>query len=921
MVPSSPSVRTGADESTLVVGDEPSELDAPVAAGTALGRYVVIEVVGRGGMGEVIRAYDPKLRREVALKRVRSDRIGELASSRLLREAQAMARLRHPNVVAVYDVEIDEGALLLAMEYVDGCTLQAWLQQQDRSWSEVLRVFRAAGTGLAAAHHAGIVHRDVKPTNVLVAADGRTQVTDFGIAKADDAVVEARSSGELPRYDPNDSLDSLSSPLTEADRVVGTPRYMAPEQATGATTAASDQYAFCVALWEALCGERPFDGSWKQMLAAKRAGPPSWPKGTKVPRRIAAAIVRGLAPRPEARWPSMDALLASLREDAHLHRRWWVGAAVATALATTAVIVIATRDDSACSGAEERLAGVWDATREAEISSRVLATGAPFAGDVWARVDPALDAYAQEWMAMHRQACEAATIRGEQSPAVMDLRMACLERARTQLAASTDLLMEADAAVVARAHTLVGGLPAIARCEDVEGLQSEVPPPEDAELARRVEEVREQIAAARARLQAGQYAAARELLVAAAADEATTSYAPLATEVDAALGKALLELAALDESEAALLRALRSAIALGQWSEAREAANELVYLVGYRAARPTEAHAYAEIAKGLQARPGADWRSEVRLHGNRGSWLQAAGRYAEAESEFRAALALHERWRGAHHPGSATARSNLATALNRSGKEAESEAEHRIVLATRIEALGEKHPDVATSRNNLGNALDTQRKHAEAEAEYRAALELRIEVLGADHPDTAGSRSNLANTLSALGRKTDAVTEYRAAIRSLIATLGPEHPEVAMSRSNLASVLDDLGREREAEAENRSALQTMTKAFGPVHPNVAQVRNNLADLLRRIGRAEEAEAEYREAIEVYEATTGPDSLDLAIQLLRFGSFLNDLGRHGEAREALERARDIAARDDGADAVREEIANALASVGRTPRSVR
>jgi tetratricopeptide (TPR) repeat protein/tRNA A-37 threonylcarbamoyl transferase component Bud32 len=909
MTSSSRSVSDETEDRTLVVGEATVDGDPAITPGTALGRYVVIDVLGRGGMGEVIHAYDPKLRREVALKRVRNDRLRESASNRLLREAHAMARLRHPNVVAVHDVEVHEGGLLLVMEYVDGSTLEAWLRQEDRPWQQVLRVFLAAGEGLAAAHRAGMVHRDVKPANVLVAADGRTQVTDFGIAKADDAVVEAISSGELPPLHPNDSLDELSSPLTEADRVVGTPRYMAPEQYKGTTTAASDQYSFCVALWEALCGAAPFSGGWTAMVAAKRAGAPSWPRGTGVPRRLAAAIARGLATKPEERWPSMDELLAELRHDTARKRRWWAAFGVASVAATIAVVTVGRGDDT-CSGASERLAGVWDEEREGEIERAVLATQASYAAEVWARIGPELDAYANAWVTMHTDACEAATVRGEQSPTVMDLRMACLDGARRQLAASGKVLMEADAAVVARAHALVAGLPSVQRCGDLAALQADLAPPDDPELARRVEIVREQLADVEAHLRAGRYATAGDLIEALDADEATAAYPSLATEVELARGNVLNKLGDYAEAETALLGALRHAIAHGQWSEARAAAAELVYVVGYRAARPAEARAYAEIGWGLQERPGADWRSEVRLRGNSGAWLQGAGRYAEAEAEFRGALALLERWRGVDHPESATARSNLGAALNGQGREAEAEKEHRAVLATRIIALGEHHPDVASSRNNLGNALDAQGKHAEAEAEHRVVLALRGEALGPEHPDTAQAHGNLANALRAQGRLADADAEYRAALRGLIAAHGPDHPEVAALRSNLAMLLSDLGRHEEAENEQRAALATMTKAYGPVHPYVATVRNNLADMLKDRGRADEAEAEYTAALEILDAAGA--EFDLVVQLVRWGRFLGTQGRGDEARAAFRRAEGIAAGLEQADALREEIARELAT---------
>ena len=290
--------------------------------GATVSRYVVLEEVGRGGMGRVLRAYDPKLQREVALKEVRGDALDETATERLVAEARAMAKLAHPHVVSVFDVEeLLTGEVVLVMEYVAGRTLKAWLrEQEDRPWREVVDRFMAAGRGLVAAHEAGLLHRDFKPANVLVATDGTVKVTDFGLAKPGGLAPR----GELSSLD-GASVDDLlveGSPnesLTRDGLVLGTRRYMAPEQQRGeALTPAVDQYAFCVALWEALCGAPPFSGA-----KDKLAGPPRWP-GTSTPRPIALAITRGLSPRAQDRWPSMAALLEALVWDPAGRRRRWL---------------------------------------------------------------------------------------------------------------------------------------------------------------------------------------------------------------------------------------------------------------------------------------------------------------------------------------------------------------------------------------------------------------------------------------------------------------------------------------------------------------------------------------------------------------------------------------------------------------------
>ncbi len=215
--------------------------------GQEIGRYLVIDELGHGGMGQVLRAYDPKLQREVALKILQVARMSELAQQRLVREARAMARLSHPNVVAVYDVEEDtEHGVVIAMEYVEGITLRRWLKRGP-TWSEIVAHFIEAGRGLAAAHAVGLMHRDFKPSNVLVGSDGRVRVTDFGLARMTGATEDPRASPHV--VGSRESTDSLSIELTEVGAVMGTPRFMSPEHHDDETLdATTDQYSFCVAL-------------------------------------------------------------------------------------------------------------------------------------------------------------------------------------------------------------------------------------------------------------------------------------------------------------------------------------------------------------------------------------------------------------------------------------------------------------------------------------------------------------------------------------------------------------------------------------------------------------------------------------------------------------------------------------------------
>ncbi|MEP7122534.1 MAG: WD40 repeat domain-containing serine/threonine protein kinase [Byssovorax sp.] len=342
-----------------------------LAAGTTIGRYIVRGQLGRGGMGIVYEAHDPELDRTIAIKllapALHASSSSVQARTRLLREAQAMARLSHPNVIAVHDVGTFGEQVFVAMERIDGVTLTAWLSKRPRSLQEVLAVFRQAGAGLSAAHAAGLIHRDFKPDNVLIDREGRPRVLDFGLARSADLLLDQSSPGtwegdpavlglaetveagateaeEASRKGQSPGL--LASPLTATGTLLGTPLYMSPEQhRREPIDARSDQFSFCVALYEALCGERPFQGSTLLALSLATAeGKIDLPKGARVPEHVRKAVLRGLRPRPSDRFASMEALLAELTPDRSPSRRAFVaGGVAAVVLATGGVLTLLRR--------------------------------------------------------------------------------------------------------------------------------------------------------------------------------------------------------------------------------------------------------------------------------------------------------------------------------------------------------------------------------------------------------------------------------------------------------------------------------------------------------------------------------------------------------------------------------------------------
>ncbi len=309
---------------------QPATRDSGATLPQRISKYEVGERLGTGGNGVVLLARDVTLDRKVAIKVLRGAATEE-ASQRLLREAQSAAKLSHENVIVVHEVGTHDGSVFVAMEYVGGGTLRDWARAHG--WREVLDAYRRAGRGLAAAHAAGLVHRDFKPDNVLVAEDGRVRVTDFGLVSVSGTRTESATT----------SLDgtALGTTLTRTGTVMGTPRYMAPEQHEGAAVdARADQFAFCVALYEGLYHRLPFEGETYETIAnhacAGEIVPP--PADSPVPRSIRDAILRGMSPDPEARWPSMPALLDALTPPAPRSRRVWL-AAVPAVLLVSALLV------------------------------------------------------------------------------------------------------------------------------------------------------------------------------------------------------------------------------------------------------------------------------------------------------------------------------------------------------------------------------------------------------------------------------------------------------------------------------------------------------------------------------------------------------------------------------------------------------
>lgn len=687
-------------------------------------------------MGVVYRAYDEALDRKVALKILRKRPGADGAARiRLQREAQALAQLSHPNVVQVYDVGEWNGQVFVALEFIHGQTLTTWLSSQPRRWQEILEVFVQAGRGLAAAHAVGLVHRDVKPDNLLMGDDGRVRVADFGLALSVGNDNEAEAEPE-----PSQSGRSQLR-VTAAGSLIGTPAYMAPEQLLRRTAdARSDQYSFCVTLYEALFGYRPFAGSTleefsRHVLLGDLLAPPL---RTEVPAWLQALVLRGLAAEAEHRFPTMDALLAELTRDrARTRRRLaWVSGGVGL---LGGLFALQLQTAAACQGARDHLVGVWDAPRRDAVERAVLATGLDFAGDTWARASVELDAYAEAWAATHTGACLAHQ-RGEESSSALDLRMQCLKRRRSELVALVDVLAEADAQTVTNAVQAVSGLRSLSACADPAALveeQRRIGIPDDPALAAKVEALRGRLAQVEALMLAGQYERGLVLSQEAIAEAEALAFLPVLAEAQFRRGRILVDLGQNAEAAALLRGAYLSAVQSGHDEIQARALVADVFTQGYGLQRPAAAEAAHQVAAALLARIAPSGALEAELINNFAVVRTAEHRYAE------------------------------------------SEALHRQALTLRRQILPPDHVDIASSLNNLANIMIAEHRLQEAEELQREASGCLRRSLGDNHPFSMLFELNLALILFDAGRVNEARELVERRYSAVIASALGERTDAA----------------------------------------------------------------------------------------------------------------------------------------------
>jgi tetratricopeptide (TPR) repeat protein/tRNA A-37 threonylcarbamoyl transferase component Bud32 len=823
------------DDAPAPLAPEPAQSSSSTSGvlprgATIQGRYQILELAGVGGMGVIYIAHDHALDRRVALKVLRhdrrADRLSGNAQVRFIREAQTLARLSHPNVVVVYDILQGEGDIFIAMELIAGRTLRLWLEGPPRPpLDQILTMFISAGRGLAAAHAAGVIHRDFKPDNVLVGLDGRVRVTDFGLARSPTPLTADTAS---IRASPASAAEERTS---DSDGVIaGTPRYMAPEQRQGTgTDARSDQFSFAVALYEALHGEHPFPSATgaAQLAALERSGLHPPPHG-QVPRRFHRIILRALRVDPARRFASMDELCDALERARHRRTRvaWGLAAATAVAWGLGAVLLSRAGDAPLCEPAATELAGVWDEPTRQAVRDAMAAAPSPALGGTWTTIEGELDAVASAWSERHDAACTTAKTSDGPARREASAILECLQQSREQLRVLTEMSARADPSAlsfIARGR-LSEGLKVA--CTSPEVARLTAPLPTAPLLRAQVVELRIRIDEAFGVESEGRLAEARALANVAVAQAEASGFEPVISE--ALLRRGTIEHQMGDLEAAA--STLEHALAVAEVAHHDKVIPEIwmaLAVVDTSRGRLAEASRGLDRATAFFARLNLPPETTARLHSKRAMILRALGKHRAALDAEDQALTLYRAGPNAavFEAGALTVQATSYAAIGAWDRALELD---RRALAVRERQLGPEHTRVAGSLNNIGVALMATGAHEEAQNYFRRALTIREKLQGPDGLDVSHVLLSLAELERLTGRPAIARMhlEHVLAIRERV--LGRNHLLVAEALHRLGALLTGQGEIGPALAMLTRARSITERSLGSTHPTTALIVATLA---------------------------------------------------------------------------------------------
>lgn len=883
---SGPSVAAAAPEALT-----PTE----IGVGLTLGRYHLLELLGTGGMGQVYRARDLELDRDVALKVLRPGLAGsaELLTARLLRESRLMARLSHPAVVSVFDVGRQGALVYVAMELIEGTTLAHWLRER-RSVDEVLAAFVAAGRGLLAAHVSGMVHRDFKPDNVLISLDrggrvARVVVTDLGVARAltpspaeadprpprilQPSTAAASTAGARSEPSPARpasrtpapalaavtpaslrsaaaSLPQLSADegLTVPGATVGTPAYMAPEQLEGrAVDQRADVFSFAASLWEALWGTRPFPGRTMSEIAAAMAKPPrqAAPRG-RIPRRVTKALREALQIDANRRTPALGPLLAALDPVAARQRKLLVAGAAAAALVTSsaaAAVVLPSRQGADPCGDEDRQVAALVAQERLAALTRALGPGPQtheVAADLTERV--------AKWRQVHGRTCPAGE-RGASSStsaqASSALTAACLAARRRELTGVLEDLTQ-DPVLRPVAGSYLSYLGDVGACERATAGMALSLIPDDPAQRQAVRRLRARLLAAEQLRRGGTTEEAltrlRDIRVAAEARWPVVYAEALYAEggAEGAIGDSSRASETLKRAAAVAEKAHHDRVAAWAWTQLISAAT----FADNDVDRALEYATYADAALDRIGRPPYDETLWLYYYG---AALAQADRADEGEAKMRAALHLAEQ----HSPPTVPLIvQGLGFLYDARGDYAKAVEMYKTAIAT------SKEPKSATAIYHAQLALNLARQGARDEALHHADQAVADATDGIDprNDEWQTIKGTRILVLRHLGRFEEALADIPGAQARAAAARGKRSDDVAMFEQLEALLLADLGKVDEAARLIRRACDTMAMTIGEGSIDHAGCLADQAAIELRAGELDAAQAAADAAIAVVEET-------------------------------------------------------------------
>ena len=777
-------------ESTLEA--DPGDRVEPVPAfapGTIIAHFKIVRELGAGGMGIVFEAHDPDLDRRVAIKVVRDRRAGSAAGERLIAEAQAMARLAHPNVVGVHEVGTLDNQVYVVMELVRGDTLAGWIDRHPRPWRDIVHVFLQAGKGLLAAHHAGLIHRDFKPSNVLIDTSGRARVSDFGLARSEDRAEQIAEG-------------------SDNSGIAGTLAYMAPEQRFGEDVdARADQYSFAISLQKA--------------LAPKHAvGAPS--------RRVKNAIARALSIDPDERFPTMDALLAELERGVESRRRIFVTLGTGVVLAGMTATLFATRAAAdTCADGASLVDEVWNpGTRTAQLATFLRAR--PSGMLLGSKTLHLVDDWADRWKLGRKAAC---TLDGPQRVA----HLGCLDRGLNELRAQIALWREGDPIVVDHAVQAAADLPGPQSCtaEPAGNLPFQL-----RAIGAKLSALRR---SGRATLAAQEVPLLLQLAEAVKMPRALAIALLEAARIERDAGNLTTAREYYSRGAQEAGRSGDDAVLL---DAILEESNVIVDL-----GRPRDSLGLLDAAAALKVRAKLDDENRIALA--RADALGQAGRSKEAIEVTMQVLPEVEA-RAFRDPSRrtqlSTALGQLAAAqIARDDNEGAIKTLGR-ALDIDVGTYGPSHPEVAKTLHDLATAEIDSERYADARKHIDRALSIFVAFYGEHHPMVGATYLSYAQLAASTNKLDEAVVSYEKARAALVGKVPPDAPHFVVIESGLGEVLRYQGKCAEALPHLQRALQLLDQNGQQENQHALQL-TNLGFCLHDTGRDKEGRAAIERSLD------------------------------------------------------------------------